>query len=507
MSLQLNVLCLCSNKTADIIKCCSLVSNVHHVGTVDAFIKSLELSQFDVIVAALGQAGDDRSQLLQKVSNPLEGDKYKSKVFKNAQRLCPIALRIVFSHTACASAEMTRICLACGADAVVSTKEDFEYVTHQYFSAPTLDEEAYTSNDNHNTNILLVSPSIRQAREQILLRLSRGNPTPRIHQCQYWKSWLSDRINNANKLLLRQQQQEQQQTVFDASTSAMNNINTTTNNNNNGDISKRRIRVVHLSDTHHLHPYTTSSLPTGDILLHTGDICANYHHTRDLRNDLVHFLQWVHHIVCVTKQYQKVIFIAGNHDTLLDDENTTRYDPDAMMMLQEFLRNHPNQVSYLKESYTTYRGLVIYGSPTCVSRLETKNKRYLSNGFERWSNVRKEIWNNVPKNVDILLTHYPPGGLSDYICAEGDQCMKDCLYKPLNGGGAESGGAAGRRLPNLKLHAFGHDHDFHGLDVYQGTILSNGSQKEVIGPDPYGGGSPCVIDLVVPSNAVSASSL
>ena len=48
----------------------------------------------------------------------------------------------------------------------------------------------------------------------------------------------------------------------------------------------------------------------------------------------------------------------------------------------------PKNVVYLENYGITYKGIKIYGSPICVSRQETKGKRYKSNAFERIKEVR-----------------------------------------------------------------------------------------------------------------------
>jgi UDP-2,3-diacylglucosamine pyrophosphatase LpxH len=53
----------------------------------------------------------------------------------------------------------------------------------------------------------------------------------------------------------------------------------------------------------------------GDVLIHAGDIVGNYGKGYDIVSDLRSFVAWLQR---VAPSYEHVVFIAGNHDTLLD---------------------------------------------------------------------------------------------------------------------------------------------------------------------------------------------
>ncbi len=63
---------------------------------------------------------------------------------------------------------------------------------------------------------------------------------------------------------------------------------------------------------------------------------------------------------------------------------------------------------YLENSGIEYKGIKIYGTPVLPSRFERFNEIYYSRAFERTEKVRKEIYNKIPENLDILMTHSPP---------------------------------------------------------------------------------------------------
>ena len=68
-----------------------------------------------------------------------------------------------------------------------------------------------------------------------------------------------------------------------------------------------------ISDTHSYH--SRMELPAGDVLIHGGDIVGNYGKEYDIAADMRSFVSWLYK---VAPRYTEVVFVAGNHDTLLD---------------------------------------------------------------------------------------------------------------------------------------------------------------------------------------------
>jgi hypothetical protein len=184
-------------------------------------------------------------------------------------------------------------------------------------------------------------------------------------------------------------------------------------------------------------------------------MCGNYNpdsrNRRTLLDQFQDFLEWIHSSD-VYPMYEKIVLLAGNHDTYLDPEKCKSLDdyqraqfllrdvwgvevPSLWSMLptpQHLLaissmssqHHHPatttaatstesstSKVCYLDQSSIQFRGLTIYGSPTTICRVETQNRRMRSNGFERTHFERQQSWNQIPNKVDILLTHLPPAGV------------------------------------------------------------------------------------------------
>lgn len=243
------------------------------------------------------------------------------------------------------------------------------------------------------------------------------------------------------------------------------------------------IRVVHISDTHQLHDYI--ELPFGNILVHTGDLVGNYIHKGHVQMDLVDqfqtFLDWL--VQVAIPLYEQIIFIAGNHDTYLDKTQACPIQYHrAMTLIQKYTTLHPT-LHYLQDSSLIYQGMVIYGSPTTMRR----DKKRVSNGFERSVSERQILWQNIPASVDILLTHIPPAGMGGSRPHDACPLLTQHVYP--------SSIQTHPYCCRPKLHCFGHVHSQFGIYCHETTILSNGSQEGLLRVDLYGGSMPIVIDV------------
>nr|ACI90332.1 metallophosphoesterase domain containing 1-like protein [Philodina roseola] len=216
-------------------------------------------------------------------------------------------------------------------------------------------------------------------------------------------------------------------------------------------------RFVCVSDTHSSYEF---SLPDGDILLHGGDFSRS-----GKSEEIETFLQWLKSL----KQYRLKIIIAGNHDITLDEEYYQRtwnrfhhkkYDSAA---IQRMFRDPK-----LKENY----GIIYLQDESFVDPV-TKLKFYGSPWqpeFCAWAfNVKhdspqmRQIWNEIPDDTDILLTHGPPYGILDETSRKenvGCRVLRERLEKL-----------------RVKLHVFGHIHEAYGKesDRLSSTIFVNAS--------------------------------
>lgn len=231
------------------------------------------------------------------------------------------------------------------------------------------------------------------------------------------------------------------------------------------------VRFVALSDTHGYHDGV--DVPAGEVLLFLGDAVGNYGPSSDLHGHFGSFLSWLSR---QSKRFDRIFFIAGNHETLLDGQRDDA--SPGLDQLRLFLARESKCI-YLQNTSAQYRGIHLFGSPVTVSRLETEGKRYYSRAFEWPSRERAALWARVPEGLDLLMTHGPPRGR---LCS-------DKVGDPL----------LSARLAEMssppRFHVFGHDHLFLGVDRDDRTVFLNVAQDEALRLDPRAGGCALIFDI------------
>lgn len=184
-----------------------------------------------------------------------------------------------------------------------------------------------------------------------------------------------------------------------------------------------------------LHGYKIN-LEGGDLLLIGGDLTA-----RDSLQEFDNFKKWLKE-----QPYTKKVLIGGNHDNviaLLDKPD--EYFEGAV---------------YLSDSGTEFQGLKIWGSPW-TKNFHGQNPRCKAFGFDLTTQML-EKFTLIPEDTNILITHSPPQGVLDQIGSMHVGCPE--LRKIV------------QKLPNLKLHLFGHIHEGYGVEeIFQNTKFVNAS--------------------------------
>jgi len=210
------------------------------------------------------------------------------------------------------------------------------------------------------------------------------------------------------------------------------------------------IRFVCLSDTHgHTNDFEFE-IPDGDVLIHAGDFS-------DIGepHQVVEFNEWL------GKQPQPIkIVIAGNHDLSFDVANYKNLAP-------EFHKDLPpidpvktkallTNCIYLEDSSTEVYGYKVYGSPwspeLCGWGFNAKRGKEIA-----------DIWDKIPTDTDILITHGPPYGILDYDSIQNE-----------NGGCEDLLKAVKNRIKPL-YHVFGHYHEGYGVLKKHKTTFVNAS--------------------------------
>jgi Icc-related predicted phosphoesterase len=205
------------------------------------------------------------------------------------------------------------------------------------------------------------------------------------------------------------------------------------------------MKIWHISDTHQYHDQLTV-LDNIDLVIHSGD----FTNVRDpIRNESeVHkFLDWYRELNIPNK-----VLIAGNHDTSLE----------RGLVKGDYIESLG--INYLFNDSVTIGGLKIWGSPHTPT-------------FGKWAfmkprNTISRVWETIPKDTDIIVTHGPPKGFLD-ITNRRDNLQEQCGCSALT-----------KRTMDIqpKLVCFGHIHNTR--DIYNSgtkkiaglnTIFSNGA--------------------------------
>lgn len=191
------------------------------------------------------------------------------------------------------------------------------------------------------------------------------------------------------------------------------------------------MKFICISDTHMSH--RGFSLPHGDVLIHSGDATST-----GTPDEVDRFLRWF-----AAQAHPHKILIAGNHDWLY------QRDPDMVAML---LQKHQG-ITYLLDSGVQIDGVRFWGSPW--------QPWFMSWAFNlpRGGESLRHVWNLIPIDTDVLVTHGPPHGVLDQV--HGGEHL-GCEELKI-------------RLASVKprLHVFGHIHDAFGVDKSRTTTYVN----------------------------------
>lgn len=199
------------------------------------------------------------------------------------------------------------------------------------------------------------------------------------------------------------------------------------------------MKLTFLSDTHSKHKYIPMDhFSGGDILLHTGDISSmGYEH------EIKAFLRWFASI----PNYTHKVFIAGNHDWGFQQNPT---------LIKEIMWEFNGKITYLQDSYVVIDGVKIYGAPW---QPEFYNWAF---NLPRNGEELEYVWNKIPNDTDILLTHGPAYGYVDRVIGQYQHLGCEKLIN---------------RILEVKpqIHACGHIHSGNGVMNNEWTTFINAS--------------------------------
>lgn len=203
------------------------------------------------------------------------------------------------------------------------------------------------------------------------------------------------------------------------------------------------MRVVATSDFHGTLP----EIPECDLLLIGGDICPVWDHTLPFQRHWLRttFDEWLRSVPA-----NNIVGIAGNHDFIAQDVGG-----DELLhkdLPWTYLKNETKIVNVV-DAQGNNTPLKIYGSP-------------YSNKFGGWAFMKTEsqlsyMWNQIPRDSDIVLVHGPPWGFGDQVL--GFSATKRGMVEPEHVGSTSLANQLFYELwPNLKLIVFGHIHEGYG---------------------------------------------
>ena len=455
------VLCM-DTPLSDVRKAAAVLGwSVHPVNSIKEAIQAMHNRSYEAIIVGVDTYMLPHGVVVHNVNGSYETMIGKtptcSPLIGYAAQHSPSMFRIVYQH----SPSMVRIahfdsaylnmkdsCIRGGADAVVSSYNNLERTLLSLTAVESIVVPVGTS-----TYFPLRQ---RQQREDQLIRIAQGRTTVRVKSLSHHTAKFQKQLQSIPPQYIH------------------------TVRNRDGNRNDCVVRMVHVSDTNTHHRYLT--LPKGDLFVHTGNFTNPQLPKADAIHMFADFLDWLHS--SVVPKFEKVVFIAGNHDDILDQVNTLflREQLEARQMLQGFLQQHPS-VTYLENTLTTFRGLNIYGSPTVYCRRPSKNYKH-SIAFERRIKYLKKAV--LEKQVDVFLTNRAPSILDN----GGEYVLPvDHVYQMT--------GDRKQQQHAPKVHAFGHCNKNFGIGHYRGTLMMNGSQELHHSLDKYGGGTPFVIDIPV----------
>lgn len=190
-----------------------------------------------------------------------------------------------------------------------------------------------------------------------------------------------------------------------------------------------------ISDLHGHYPH----LDGGDLLIVAGDLTGT-----DSAREHEKFYDW-----CITQEYRKIVLIAGNHDNYLFNQIGYPFSETPCVEL-------------LSDSGCEFEGLKIWGSPW-TSRFEGMNPSCMAFTCDTEEELEKK-WALIPDDVDILVTHSPPNGISDMVKDSWEGRIANVGSKKLL-----------HRVKKIKpkLHVFGHVHEGYGIDTLEWGLDPN----------------------------------
>jgi len=167
------------------------------------------------------------------------------------------------------------------------------------------------------------------------------------------------------------------------------------------------VRIWHISDTHTYQGQLI--IPEGiDLAIHSGD-ATNYRDPIRNESEMWAFLEWYAALEIPNK-----VFVCGNHDTSVE----------RGLVKAEQIRDLG--ITYLFNETVEIDGYKIWGSPHTPTFGEW--------AFMKARNKIYQVWDSIPDDTDIIVTHGPPKGILDITNRHNnlqEQCGDSALLKRI----------------------------------------------------------------------------
>lgn len=200
------------------------------------------------------------------------------------------------------------------------------------------------------------------------------------------------------------------------------------------------MKIWHISDTHGVHLFLKIPKEV-DMVIFSGD-CSNPRTPALNETEVRDFLEWFSRLPIKYK-----IFVAGNHDTSIEHR---------LVRPQEI---RDLGIIYLENSSCEIEGIKFFGTPITPA---------FGVGWA-WNRKREKmhaLWESVPEDTDVLISHGPPKGILDMSFDRAgnlERCGCTSMFKFVS-------------KANLKLVLFGHIHNSSEILTNAGTMQLTGKQ-------------------------------
>ena len=158
-----------------------------------------------------------------------------------------------------------------------------------------------------------------------------------------------------------------------------------------------KIKTIFISDTHTKHKRLT--LDSGDLLIFSGDCMSSGFSEMELLD----FISWLN---TLTQNYKYIVVLSGNHDRYMQ-----AFPKEVIENLFYQNNGYEKGIRYIQDElieldFENKGKLKIYGTPY---------QPYFYNWAWNISDSDKlyNIYNNIPENIDLLVTHCPSYGILD----------------------------------------------------------------------------------------------